>query len=180
MWIPALIQGEIDIIGAGMGDMVAYDPILAEEGLESGYFAYKDYNINTIDMIMAFPESTIRKEPELVRKFVEADQKAWKWTLENLDEALDIFVEYRPEWKGVDKEELKEAFLINYGEYLTEKEQWNAGGIGSVDEELIVAAVQTSIEVFGIQDEDLVPWTDVFTMEFINPDIYPTTLPDGW
>jgi NitT/TauT family transport system substrate-binding protein len=99
------------------------------EGDKLQVLSPKDYGCAFLgDMIFA-KEDYIRKNSDIVTKFLEASIAGWKYTIEHPDEALDIVMASNPELNKEQQKKQLEAVidLIKTGKSLTD-------GIGYMDE----------------------------------------------
>ena len=63
---------------------------------ELGHFIWSDYGFNAYAHSYITSDDTIAKDPEMLKKFLDVVYKAWQYTLENPEEAIDILAEYHP------------------------------------------------------------------------------------
>lgn len=55
------------------------------------------WGVNPYGNALMASEKTIRERPEMLRKFMEATMRAWKWSIENPEQASEIFIKSAPE-----------------------------------------------------------------------------------
>ncbi|MEV4756608.1 ABC transporter substrate-binding protein [Micromonospora sp. NPDC049559] len=73
--IPALAEGRVDAIQGFFHDQAP--TIEARTGKKVDYLLYADWGMNMLGTGLVVNESTLSEDPELVRGFVRATQKAW-------------------------------------------------------------------------------------------------------
>ena len=61
-----------------------------------GYFVWADYGFNAYAHSYITNDETIVQRPEMLKKFLKAVYRAWDYTLQNPEEAIDILSEYHP------------------------------------------------------------------------------------
>jgi NitT/TauT family transport system substrate-binding protein len=62
---------------------------------EINVFPFYDYGMNYPEDGIYCMESTLQKDPELCRKFVDASIEGWTYALSNTDETLDVIQKYK-------------------------------------------------------------------------------------
>ena len=58
---------------------------------------WSKFGVNPYGNALMASEKTIKERPEMLKRFLEAAMKAWAWSIEHPDEAVDIFVKSNPE-----------------------------------------------------------------------------------
>jgi NitT/TauT family transport system substrate-binding protein len=176
--MPALVAGEIDFTACGRG-FVEHNTAFVEEalpGVEYHVVFLGDSGFEMVSDSFWVREKLIEEDPDMVAAFVEGLQKGWKYTCENLDEAGEIFVTHLPEWEG--SEDTAKADFIGSFEYLADMDVILANGIGYQPPEIIEDSVYNTYAIYGIEEDLYLPnWEDVYTNEFIDPDIVPESWP---
>jgi NitT/TauT family transport system substrate-binding protein len=61
-----------------------------------GYFVWADYGFNAYAHSYIASDKTIKERPELLKKFLKVAYRAWEYTLNNPEEAIEILSEYHP------------------------------------------------------------------------------------
>jgi ABC-type nitrate/sulfonate/bicarbonate transport system substrate-binding protein len=56
-----------------------------------------DYGVGGYEGLVLVNESTIKDDPDVVRKFVQASQQGWRYAVEHPDEAAQILLKWAPE-----------------------------------------------------------------------------------
>lgn len=70
---------------------------LEKHGVDFDYFLFDDYGIHLITQSVITNKETIKNRPDLVRKFVRATIKSWKFAINHPEEAVAAFVKQYPE-----------------------------------------------------------------------------------
>jgi NitT/TauT family transport system substrate-binding protein len=76
-------------------------PPLQAAGLEVATLDYADYGVNVPGLSLIASNSYIEQNPEIVEKFVRATVKAYDWSIQHPEQAIDILVEMNPGQKIV-------------------------------------------------------------------------------
>jgi NitT/TauT family transport system substrate-binding protein len=76
-------------------------PPLEAQGMKVGAFKFADSGVNVPGNCIIAPTSFIASNPDVVRRFVRATQKAYQWTLAHPSEAIDILIADSPNDKIV-------------------------------------------------------------------------------
>ena len=63
---------------------------------------WANWGINPYGNALIASEKTIKQRPDMLRRFLNATMKAWRWSLENPDKALKIFSKNVPEVRASD------------------------------------------------------------------------------
>ncbi len=61
-----------------------------------GYFLWADYGFNAYAHSYIASDDTIKKRPEMLKKFLDVTYRAWEYTANHPTEAIDILAEYHP------------------------------------------------------------------------------------
>lgn len=67
------------------------------QDVELDYLRYSDFGITMLATGLIAHNDTIKERPEVLKKFIEASNRGWKFTQENPEEAAKIFLEYAPD-----------------------------------------------------------------------------------
>jgi NitT/TauT family transport system substrate-binding protein len=124
----AFLNGNVPIAPAFINNQVV---IFENQGIDLNIFYPKDYGITSYGYLIITKESTIKNNPELVRKFVRATKKGWEYALQNKEESVDFVLKYNSE---LDKDLQMQVFdsaienMITYDEEIgtMKKERWEA------------------------------------------------------
>ena len=96
----SLIRGETDAISAYLTDQPFY---FKEIGADIHIISPINYGIDFYDDILFTSEDAVRKNPERVRKFLDASMKGWRYALENKSEVIGWFKSKYPSKKSVEQ-----------------------------------------------------------------------------
>lgn len=118
----ASLKGDIDL----MWFFEAWDMIAAKmEGLDLNYIPCRDIDerLNYYTPIIVARDEMLENDPELVKSFLQATQKAYEEACvqENIDEIVEIMKKYAP---GVDEELLSKSQAYLAEEYMKGSERW--------------------------------------------------------
>jgi NitT/TauT family transport system substrate-binding protein len=83
------IEGKVDVSVAYIMDQVV---TLRKQGIDVNVITAKEHGINPYGDVIITTEKTLKENPELVRRFVEAAIKSQKWAIENKSLAVDALV----------------------------------------------------------------------------------------
>lgn len=123
----------------------SYLGFLDTTGGQVDYFMYSDFGINTMGDGVAAHEDTIAEKPEVVRGFVKATIRAYKYALEHPEEAIDALMKVSPNTKApVSIEKLKATAR------LLESPETAAHGIGYNSKESWQHAQDLMLEYGGL------------------------------
>ena len=110
-----------------------------------GNILWSDYGFDIYAHSIIATDEIIENDPEVVSKFLEASYRAWQWTLENPEEAIEILAEYHP--INVD------SYLANLG-YVAEffkTDRYKNVGIGHIAPDRIEQTVNTVAQYQGVE-----------------------------
>jgi ABC-type nitrate/sulfonate/bicarbonate transport system substrate-binding protein len=169
----ALISGQVDAVACDIALIPSLQKAANEIDGEIGYIMYADYGIDTYSGTWWTSDKLIRTNPDLVGRIVEALQRGYAYSFENLDAALDIYIKYNPE---ITKEVAREEF-INYYQGIVDKKFYEENGMGYINPDLIRSSVLTTYELLNIEEGDYINPEDIYTNEFIKTDIFPKSWP---
>jgi ABC-type nitrate/sulfonate/bicarbonate transport system substrate-binding protein len=89
-----LTSGAVDVFPV----FIANEPdTLSRAGFETTLFSAADYGAPTLGLTYVAMEDYIAENPEIVERFVRAAIKGIEYARDNLDEAVEIVMEYAPE-----------------------------------------------------------------------------------
>ncbi|RKX77923.1 MAG: hypothetical protein DRP87_07725 [Spirochaetes bacterium] len=58
---------------------------------------WAEWGVNPYGNALMASEDTIRNRPDMLKRFLDATMKAWQWSINNPDKAVEIFTRYNPE-----------------------------------------------------------------------------------
>jgi len=93
--ISALAAGKIDIEGNYWYTYPTHVKAIGEENLV--WFRWPEYGVNNYAKSIFTSLDSIKNRPEMIRKFLEASFKAWRWLLIHPREGIEIERKYVPE-----------------------------------------------------------------------------------
>jgi NitT/TauT family transport system substrate-binding protein len=89
--IAALSTGKVDVI---MGFFHDQAPTIEDKTKKKvSYLLYADWGMNLLGTGIVANEETLKKDPELVKKFVRATQKSWAEAVKDVNAAADAMAE---------------------------------------------------------------------------------------
>lgn len=122
---------------------------------------WSNWGLNPYGNAIIASEDTIRNNPEMISKFLDATLKAWQWTIKNPEEAIKILQKDIPEvgfLAGLSR-------LVEDIYSLVDSESFRSHGLGYIDHQ----RMQDSINIIdeGFKLESKVKVEDMFTTEFL-------------
>lgn len=98
-----------------------------------GNFLWADYGFQCYAHSYIASDETIATKGDMLAKFLEVTYRAWEWTMNNEEEAIEILAKYQP----INKDALVKSLKIEESFILTER--YKEHGIGWIDPEVIQA-----------------------------------------
>ncbi|PCI29868.1 hypothetical protein COB52_02095 [Candidatus Kaiserbacteria bacterium] len=89
--IDDLMEGSADVVDIYRTDQLYF---FNKEEIDYSIILPERYRININNDLIVARKSFIEENPKVVRKFVAETVKGWEYALENIDEAVDITMEY--------------------------------------------------------------------------------------
>lgn len=71
-------------------------PLLQEAGLAVQTFNYADYGVDVPGLSLIASDETLETQPDITRRFLRATAKAYAWTMQNTEPAIDILIAATP------------------------------------------------------------------------------------
>jgi ABC-type nitrate/sulfonate/bicarbonate transport system substrate-binding protein len=102
------IENKVDVSVAYRMDQVV---TLEQRGILLNIIAPKEYGINPYGDVIITTEKTLRENPELVHRFVQAAVKSFQWSIEHPQEAVAVLVKNAPELKMENELEVWKATI---------------------------------------------------------------------
>jgi len=93
----SLVEGKIDLAECWKASNLA--TIMKQSkaaGVKVGWIEYRDYGLNAYGSGIATTDERITKDPELVRRFVQATYRGYQFAIDKPDAAVDIMVKMFP------------------------------------------------------------------------------------
>ena len=91
-----LYQGEADAVGGYVDGEFYRIKLGAPQGYQVDQLLYKDGGISTLNASVATNSDLIKKNPDLVKRFMAATVKSWEYAKEHPDEAVKATLEAAP------------------------------------------------------------------------------------
>lgn len=136
--VTALVTEKVDAIAGGLINHEL--PIMEYQGFEISVMNPVDYGVpQTRELVFVAADQTIEKDKELLKEFLKAAEKGYRYTKENPEEALDILLENQekasfPLTKAIEEKSLSivteqmefenEPFLSENGEGWSQQNDW--------------------------------------------------------
>jgi NitT/TauT family transport system substrate-binding protein len=162
----SLVAGQADAAVLLATENPTFSARANEAGKKWSAFLYSDYGFDLYGAGLIVRDEQIAKEPERVKKFVEATFKGVAWAVENPEEALQMFLKHHP---AINPAEAREHFRIALAHLMTANSK--RVGIGFMDKDKMKQTVDTVVKYFdaaGLQMDD------VYTNQFLTPKLVPT------
>lgn len=115
------------------------------------YFLWADYGFNCYAHSYVASDETIEKDPDMLRTFLDVTYRAWEYTLNHSEEAIEILSKYQ----SINKDDYLAALKIEYSFLKTEN--YKEHGIGYIKPDKmqqtydLVNDYQTELN-FGVED----------------------------
>ena len=93
---PSLMAGRVDAILIFYTEKPTVDKASSTVGKKPLYMLYADYGMATYGNGLMVSGKTLKERPELVKRFLDATYKGIAWSVENPQEAVDIFLRHNP------------------------------------------------------------------------------------
>jgi NitT/TauT family transport system substrate-binding protein len=93
----SLIEGQIDAAECWLGSNKALlEERASQAGVEIGWIRYSDHEMDIYGSGLVTSEALIEKNPDLVRRFVQATYRGYDYARESPEEATDILLKHFP------------------------------------------------------------------------------------
>lgn len=164
-WVNIGPGAKIQSLGAGSIDATVHysDQLyLYKEAVGDNLvrFRWPEYGVNPYGKSLIANEKTIKEKPEILKKFLEASFRAYRWTIKNPGQAIEIERKYAPE---ADKE--KFLAMLNESIKLMKNESVLVHGLGWIDNDQMERTVELVNKHFGI-DRKLTA-EEMYTRQFL-------------
>jgi NitT/TauT family transport system substrate-binding protein len=123
------------------------------------FLPWENYGWKSYGISIAASERTIKQDPKLVADFVAATLEGYRWTMENIDAALDILVKAHPE---VDRNVARYEVIYGVDGLLTKAGKEH--GLGYMDPERIQFQIEQQSKLLNFAPPKA---EDVYTNRFI-------------
>ena len=131
---------------------------------ELGVFIWSDYGFNAYAHSYIARDDVIENNPEMVRKFLKAAYRAWEFTLENPEEAIDILSEYHP----INKDDYVTNLEVMMDFFKTDR--YNDNGIGYIDPSRIQDTIDTVSKYMNVDINYSLE--DIYSSDFLPSPMY--------
>jgi NitT/TauT family transport system substrate-binding protein len=164
--LPMMMAGRSD----GAVEFIVHKPLVDQEaekvGVTINYFLYADYGLRMYSNGLVAHEDTIKANPDMVRGFVQATMKGYKYTFEHPEEAVEILQKFHPE--------VDTAVALGEIQYMRDLiivPEIKEHGYGWMSEEQWTYTRDKVVEIFNLKVQ--VPVSDLYTNDFIDPSTKP-------
>ncbi len=173
--IAALIRGDFDAVGPGMGEDATYNATLETEGMTGDVLWFQDYGFVVMGDAHWTSRRMIEEEPETVAKFVQGLQEAFIWSLAHPDEAAADMAKNIPAWLG--QEDVAVAEFIARYQNTMDMQVAEEHGVGYMPAETVNTSLANIYAMYSVASGDQPDASSIYTNEFIDPSIVPTSYP---
>jgi len=163
---PSLIAGQADAAVLLATENPTFSARAKESGKKWASFLYSDYGLDLYGAGLIVRDEQIAKEPERVKKFVQATYQAVAWSTEHPEEALQMFLKHHP---AINPAEAREHYRIALAHLMTANSK--RFGIGFMDKGKMKHTVDTVEKYFNITGLQM---DDLYTNQFLTPKMVPT------
>lgn len=123
-----------------------------------GHFLWADFGFNCYAHCYITSDAMITKNPEMLKKFLDVSYKAWEYTVNNPEEAIDILAEYHP----INKEEYNKN--LNVCLEFVRTERLRSKGLGFIEADQMRATYDLVNE---FQSELTYPVEEIYDDSFL-------------
>jgi len=92
--VVALLEKRVDAIIGGLDDQYF---LVKQKGVEPAGMKFADYGANTVGLTVLTSDAMIKKNPDLVRRFVKATARTWEAAIKDPGAAVDALLKVRPD-----------------------------------------------------------------------------------
>lgn len=90
----AVMEGKVDALLGGIDDQLF---LIRAQGHEANGLGFADLGVNTVGITVHANEDTIKDNPDLVKRFVHATQRAWQAAIDDPQAAVDAALKVKPD-----------------------------------------------------------------------------------
>jgi NitT/TauT family transport system substrate-binding protein len=123
--VPSLASHNCDITFELFISLPFFESALGKDNL--GYFLWNDYGYDVYAHSYIASDTIIKQKPEMLKKMLKVNYRAWQYALENPVEAIDILSKYHP----INKDEYVESLKVIMELFKTDR--YKNIGIGYID-----------------------------------------------
>ena len=155
--VPGLLAGRFEAVGSYL---VSDPPVIVANGEEPVVFPYSDYGFKMYSNGLIATDDLIAKDPDLVRRFVQATFKGIKYANDHQDEAAAILV------KNVPEISLQAAKIgIQLASSILWTDEAKANGIGYMTKEMWELTQKNMMDFMGLKKA--FPVEELYTNQFL-------------
>ena len=162
---PSLLAGRVDAILIFYTEKPTVDAASKKVGKKPLYMLYADHGMATYGNGLLVSEKTLKDKPDLVKRFLAATYKGIAWSVENPQEAVDIFIKHNP---AISPDLARKHFDIAVDSLLSKNALKE--GIGHMTTERMAFTNDLITKHMKLPKKSAVE--DVFTNEFL-PKLFP-------
>ena len=130
---------------------------------------WAEFGVNPYGNALMASEKTISERPDMIRRFLDATMKAWKWSIENPQKAIEIFVKNAPEVPPL----AAEIRFVDDLTGLVDVEAAQKHGMGWIDRARMQETVDNINEYFEVDRR--VTAEEMYTTQFLPDYKMPST-----
>jgi len=94
---PTLVSKKVDAIVAMLTEEPAIQSAAQKAGVDIGKFVYSDYGVDYYSIGLIASDDVLKGKSELVKRFVSATMRGYRWAIQNPEAAADAFSKRFPE-----------------------------------------------------------------------------------
>ena len=83
--VPALLQGQVDAV---LGSIDAYQIQAESQGAKLDVYRFADHGVPTVSTSIFASDEFLKKNPDVVKKFIAASLKGWSFALDHPEQAI--------------------------------------------------------------------------------------------
>jgi NitT/TauT family transport system substrate-binding protein len=141
-------------------NMPSWSALAKKAGVELNVMNFAEFGLNHYDLSLICSTETMKNKPDLVKRFLKATYQGFRFTKENPDAAVDLFIKFNPVLnRETNKEGLNATFALLEDDY-TKKH-----GLGMMDPQKIQATIDLVREGFKI--EKTIKADDFYTNKYL-------------
>jgi NitT/TauT family transport system substrate-binding protein len=132
--------------------------VFDKEGIDLNWIWLQDYGVRFYADTIVTSEKLIRQNPQMVKRFLKATLKGWRYAIENQGETVDLLLQYDSALTKDLQTQMMEAQIplihtgnVNIG--WMEKSRWEAMYRALLDADILVRPINL---------------TEAYTMQFLN------------
>jgi len=156
----ALIEDEVDVASG----YITNEPLQAEEaGHPVNIISPKEYGVDLYGDVLFTTEETIRENPDLVKRFVDATLEGWNYALKNQEEAVRYTLLYKDSNNEASNYDHQKLLLDRSYKYIKPNLGTPVGQMNHARWK----EMHDTLRIYGILTKD-VNISEAYTTEFLN------------